>query len=69
MTPEIDAVATASDVFPRLLAQGFAPAGMPERAIDWLEVASAAGSSTSPSWRVTIRRWGAFDAIHDSCGS
>ena len=48
LTPEIDPLATASDVFPRLLAQGFALAGMPGRAIDWLEVAVDRGFINHP---------------------
>lgn len=39
LTSEIEAAATATDVFPRFLAQGFALAGMPERALHWLEIA------------------------------
>ena len=48
LTPEIDAVATASDVFPRLLAQGFALAGMPARAMHWLEIAVDRGFINHP---------------------
>lgn len=36
VTQEIGAVATAADMFPRILAQGYALAGMPERALHWL---------------------------------
>lgn len=39
VTAEIEAVATATDVFPRLLAQGYAMIGVPDRAIDWLTIA------------------------------
>lgn len=39
VTAEIEAVATATDVFPRLLAQGYAMIGLPDRAIDWLTIA------------------------------
>ena len=48
LTPEIDALTTAPDVFPRLLAQGFALAGMPERAMHWLEIAVDRGFITHP---------------------
>jgi TolB-like protein/cytochrome c-type biogenesis protein CcmH/NrfG len=48
LTPEIEAVATATDVFPRLLAQGFALAGMPERAMHWLEIAVDRGFINHP---------------------
>ena len=36
VTPDIEAVATATDVFPRILAQGYALAGDPIRALHWL---------------------------------
>jgi len=39
VTAELEAVATAADVFPRLLAQGYARVGMPDEAIHWLAVA------------------------------
>jgi len=48
LTPEIEAVATATDVFPRLLAQGFALAGMPEPAMRWLEIAIDRGFINYP---------------------
>ena len=48
LPPEIDVVATAPDVFPRFLAQGFALAGMPERAMHWLEIAVARGFINHP---------------------
>ena len=48
LTPEIDTVATATDVFPRFLAQGFALAGLPERAMHWLEIAVERGFINYP---------------------
>jgi TolB-like protein/Flp pilus assembly protein TadD len=48
LTREIELVATATDVFPRLLAQGFALAGMPERAMHWLEIAVERGFINHP---------------------
>jgi hypothetical protein len=44
----IDPAATASDVFPRFLADGFALAGMPERAMPWLEIAVERGFINHP---------------------
>lgn len=48
LTQEIEAVATATDVFPRFLAQGFALAGLPEPALHWLEVAVERGFINHP---------------------
>ena len=35
---QIESVATAADVFPRIIAQGYALIGMPERALHWLTI-------------------------------
>ncbi len=49
VTPEIETVAAAtSDLFPRFLAQGYALAGMPERALHWLEIAVDRGFINYP---------------------
>jgi len=50
LTPEIDVVvvATAPDVFPWFLAQGFALLGMLERAVHWLEIAVDRGFINHP---------------------
>jgi non-specific serine/threonine protein kinase len=48
LTPEIEAVATATDLFPRLLAHGFALAGMRAPALRWLEIAVARGFINYP---------------------
>jgi TolB-like protein/TPR repeat protein len=48
VTPEIEAVATAADVFPRLLAQGYALAGDPARALHWLAIAVDRGFINYP---------------------
>src|SRR2546430_2403106 len=50
LTPEIAVVvvATAPDVFPRFLAQGFALLGMLERAVHWLEIAVDRGFINHP---------------------
>ena len=48
MTQEIEAVATAADVFPRFVAQGYALAGMSERALHWLAIAVDRGFINYP---------------------
>ena len=48
MTPEIETLANGSDVFPRMLAQGYALAGMKDRALDWLAVAVDRGFINYP---------------------
>lgn len=48
LSPDIDAARTATDVFPRLLAQGCALAGMVEPALDWWEVAVERGFINYP---------------------
>jgi TolB-like protein len=47
-TEEIERLATAADVFPRMIAQGFALAGMPERALRWLAIAVDRGFINYP---------------------
>jgi TolB-like protein/cytochrome c-type biogenesis protein CcmH/NrfG len=49
VTPEIQAVATAGDVFPRIIAQGYGLVGMSEQALHWLEIAVARGFINYPS--------------------
>jgi TolB-like protein len=48
VTAEIEAAATAADVFPRILAQGYALADMPERALHWLAIAVDRGFINYP---------------------
>jgi hypothetical protein len=48
LTPQIEAMATATDLFPRLLAQGYALAGMAERALHWLAIAIDRGFINHP---------------------
>jgi TolB-like protein len=48
LTPQIEAIARATDVFPRFLAEGFALAGVPECAIQWLQVAIDRGFINYP---------------------
>ena len=48
LTPEIEALATAADLFPRFLAQGYALAGMPEPALHWLAIAVERGFINHP---------------------
>ena len=48
LTSAIDAAANATDVFPRLLAQGFALAGLPDDALVWLSVAIDKGFINYP---------------------
>lgn len=43
VSAQVRAAAQSTDVFPRLLAQGFALAGQPKKAIDWLEAAVRRG--------------------------
>jgi len=48
LTPEIEATATATDMFPRFLAQGYALSGLPERALHWLTIAVDRGFINYP---------------------
>ncbi len=48
LTPQIEAIARATDVFPRFLAEGFALAGARESAIQWLQVAIDRGFINYP---------------------
>ena len=48
LTPEIEAIANATDLFPRFLALGYAAAGMPDRAIHWLSIAVDRGFINYP---------------------
>ncbi len=48
LTPEIEAIASATDVFPRFLAIGYAAADMPDRAIHWLSIAVDRGFINYP---------------------
>jgi hypothetical protein len=48
LTPQIEAAAGATDMFPRLLAQGFALAGMREPALRWLRTATERGFINHP---------------------
>ncbi len=48
VTPELEAAATATDLFPRVLAQGYALAGLPDRAMHWLEIAVDRGFINYP---------------------
>lgn len=54
VSPQIDAVARATDVFPRMLAHGYAIAGMKAEAIRWLSIAVERGFINYP-----------YLAIHD----
>jgi TolB-like protein/thioredoxin-like negative regulator of GroEL len=56
VTPKVEAVATASDVFARFLAEGYAMAGDAKRAIQWLSIAVDRGFINYP-----------FLARHDPC--
>lgn len=56
VTEEVEAVDTAADVFPRMLAQGYALAGMSERALHWFAIAIDRGFINYP-----------FLAQHDPC--
>jgi non-specific serine/threonine protein kinase len=48
LTPEIEAIANATDLFPRFLAIGYAAAGVPDRAIHWLSIAVDRGFINYP---------------------
>ncbi len=48
LTPQIEAIARATDVFPRFLAQGFALAGARESSIQWLRIAVDRGFVNYP---------------------
>jgi TolB-like protein len=48
VTTDIEAVAMASDVFARFLAEGYAVAGVPERALHWLAIAVDRGFINYP---------------------
>jgi TolB-like protein/thioredoxin-like negative regulator of GroEL len=48
VSPEVEGVATATDLFPRFLAQGYALAGLPDRALYWLEIAIGRGFINYP---------------------
>jgi TolB-like protein len=48
VTPAVAAVAAATELFPRFLAQGYALANMPEPALYWLEIAIARGFINYP---------------------
>jgi non-specific serine/threonine protein kinase len=48
LAPEIERMATAGDLFPRLLAQGYALAGMTEPALHWLAIAVDRGFINHP---------------------
>jgi TolB-like protein len=61
LTPEIEGVARASDVFPRFLAQGFALGGDNEPAIKWLHVAIDRGFVNYP---FLARHSPSFNALH-----
>jgi hypothetical protein len=47
-TEEIERRATAADVFPRMIAQGYALAGVPDRAMHWLAIAVQRGFINYP---------------------
>lgn len=48
LTPEIEAIANSTDVLPRFVAQGYAAAGMADRAIHWLSIAVDRGFINYP---------------------
>src|SRR5450631_1784229 len=48
LTPQIEAIARATDVFPRFLAEGFALAGALESAVHWLRIAVDRGFVNYP---------------------
>ena len=48
VTPAIESLASTTDVFPRMLAEGYALVGLQERALHWLEIAVARGFINFP---------------------
>lgn len=48
LTADMEPAAAAADVFPRMLAQGYALAGMPERAMRWIAIAVDRGFINYP---------------------
>ncbi len=60
LTPQVEAIARATDVFPRFLAEGFALAGAPESAIEWLRIAVDRGFINYP---FLARHDPAFEAL------
>ena len=48
LTPQLESVAKATDMFPRFLAQGFAWAGMRAPALKWLRIAIDRGFINYP---------------------
>ena len=60
LTPQIEAIARATDVFPRFLAEGFALAGARESAIEWLRIAVDRGFVNYP---FLARHDPAFEAL------
>ena len=48
LTPQIEAIARATDIFPRFLAEGFALAGARESAVHWLRIAVDRGFVNYP---------------------
>ena len=55
ITPDMEAAASATDVFARLLADAYALAGLSALSIRWIEVAIERGSSTIRSFLGGIR--------------
>jgi len=62
LTPQIEAIARATDVFPRFLAEGFALVGERESAIQWLQAAINRGFINYP---FLSRHDPAFEALRD----
>ena len=69
LTPEIEAIATATDLFPRLLAQGYALAGESERALHWLAIAVDRGFINHPFLARHDPFFGSIRTIHASRSS
>ena len=75
LTTEVEEVATKSDVFARFLAEGYALAGVPERAIHWITLAIERGYINYPflaqydpcfeSLRSDLRFQRLMEAVHE----
>lgn len=60
LPPDVETLATSGDVFPRMLAHGYALASMPRQAIHWLTIAVGHGFINYP---FLARHESSFDGL------